>query len=118
MDSTLAQTTHRCVLNAHPRERVTLSMSSAAPSLLHPDPSAMIFFSVHQRDSAGTCAAGDQLEGLPPALRPVAEGLALGLSDKEIAERLQLTLATARTYVARTLRRLGASSRRELMLRR
>ena len=43
--------------------------------------------------------------------------LELGLSDKEIADRLQLPLATARTYVARTLRRLGVNSRRELMVR-
>jgi DNA-binding NarL/FixJ family response regulator len=45
----------------------------------------------------------------------VAERLAEGLSDKEIAEALGIPVATARTYVARVLRRFGAKSRRELM---
>jgi hypothetical protein len=111
--SALAQTTARCELNGDPGESVTLVVSPAAPSLGYPEPSVFISLAVQPR-ATGHCP----LEALPPALRPVTEALQLGLSDKEIAERLQLPLATARTYVSRTLRRLGAKSRRELLLRR
>lgn len=52
---------------------------------------------------------------LPPALRPVAQGLLEGLTDKEIAMRLSAPLWTVRTYVARVRARLGAASRRDLI---
>ena len=42
---------------------------------------------------------------------------AVNQADKEIASELGLPLNTARTYVARVLKRLGVSSRRELMRR-
>lgn len=54
---------------------------------------------------------------LSPALVPVAEAMAEGLSDKEIAARLQLPLRTARTYAQRVLTRLRVSDRRELIRR-
>jgi hypothetical protein len=57
------------------------------------------------------------LPELPPSLRRVAELLALGHSDKEIADLLEMPLTTARTYVARVLKRLESTSRRELMSR-
>ena len=57
------------------------------------------------------------VEVLSPALRRVAQCLLLGMSDKEIAERLELPLVTARTYVSRALRRLGVKNRRELLAR-
>ena len=85
--------------------------------MLHPEPGAFIAFSVQPRVSFERLALEHAVAGLPPALRRIAEALELGWSDKEIAERLQLPLATARTYVARTLRRLGVNSRRELMIR-
>ncbi|HKO95025.1 MAG TPA: LuxR C-terminal-related transcriptional regulator [Polyangiaceae bacterium] len=118
VSSALAQATARCVLNADPAESVRLVASAAPPSPLFPEPSVILFFSVQPRAGSRSCDAAVQLDALSPALRSVAEALALGWSDKEIADRLQLPLATARTYVSRTLRRLGATSRRELMLRR
>jgi hypothetical protein len=112
--SALAQATARCELNGGDGESVLLVVSPATPSLLFPEPSAVIVFSVQPRPPG----AAATLESLPRALRPVAELLQLGLSDKDIADRLQLPLATARTYVSRTLRRLRVRSRRELLVRR
>ncbi|MFT3922159.1 MAG: helix-turn-helix transcriptional regulator [Myxococcales bacterium] len=59
----------------------------------------------------------DPFGKLPKALREVAEQLALGRTDKEIAISMGLSLASARTYVARTMKRLGINNRRELMRR-
>lgn len=59
----------------------------------------------------------EQLAALPPSLQPVAQALVAGLSDKEIADTLSMSLSTTRTYVTRTLRKLGVKSRRELLLR-
>jgi hypothetical protein len=112
--SALAQVMARCELAGSTRESVVLAISPAAPSLLFPEPSAFIVFATQPRAASALC----QLDALPPALRPVAESLQLGLSDKEIADRLQLPLATARTYVSRTLRRLSVRNRRELLVRR
>jgi DNA-binding CsgD family transcriptional regulator len=55
------------------------------------------------------------LDLLTPRLRQVAKMLALGHSDKEIAQELEIEVSTARTYVTRVLRRLGVHSRRELI---
>lgn len=112
----LAQTTVRCELNGDAHETITLVVSPAARSLLYPEPSVFIVFAIQPR--AARAVGCPLFEALPPALRPVAEALERGASDKEIAESLQLPLATARTYVSRTLRRLGLKNRRELLLRR
>lgn len=61
------------------------------------------------------CAAS--LAELPPSLRPIAERLARGLSDKEIAAELDVPIATVRTYVARVYRRLDVHTRSELVRR-
>lgn len=56
-----------------------------------------------------------RVESLPPSLRKVADALRRGLSDKEIAHELGLTLSTARTYVARVMARLHVKDRRALI---
>ena len=56
------------------------------------------------------------LAELPPSLRPVLDLVAEGLSDKEIALRIGMPLATVRTYVTRGYKRLGVHDRRELIL--
>jgi len=62
------------------------------------------------------CSPTDEEIGrLPLSLQGVARSLAEGFSDKEIATRLGLSLATVRTYTTRIYERLGLSSRRELM---
>jgi len=51
---------------------------------------------------------------LPPSLVPVADGIARGATDKQIAAELELPLATVRTYVRRCYDRLGVHNRVEL----
>ncbi|MCC7542834.1 MAG: response regulator transcription factor [Deltaproteobacteria bacterium] len=58
--------------------------------------------------------APDHAAGLPPRLGATARLLAQGLSDKEVADRLGVSHATARTYVARVYRKLGVHRRAEL----
>ncbi len=92
---------------------VTLVSSAAPPSLGEAEPGALLLI------SSGAPRQNDSVShdsGLPPSLRPVALALARGLSDKEIAGELDIPLATARTYVARVLRKRGARSRRELLI--
>jgi DNA-binding NarL/FixJ family response regulator len=57
-----------------------------------------------------------RFEALPAYLQPVAELLAKGLADKEIAARMDAPLSTVRTYVQRVLRHLGVRDRRALMM--
>lgn len=59
----------------------------------------------------------DLLCELPLSLQAVGRGLLRGLSDKEIAHELDLSIATVRTYVTRLFARVGVHGRRELMLR-
>ena len=56
-------------------------------------------------------------EVLPPSLARVADAVARGLSDKEIAAEIGAPLATVRTYVRRVYSRLGVHSRVALILR-
>ena len=51
------------------------------------------------------------LAQLTPRERDVLQALSEGLSDKEIAQQLYVSPATARTHVARTLGKLGVHSR-------
>lgn len=51
---------------------------------------------------------------LPPRLAEVADLVAQGLTDREIARSLGVSYQTARTYVTRTYERLGAASRVEV----
>mgnify|MGYP001410725407 CR=1 FL=1 len=60
-------------------------------------------------------ARGKKLTSLPPSLRRVADLLVTGVSDKEIACRLETPLSTVRTYVSRIYTRLEVENRRELM---
>lgn len=55
--------------------------------------------------------------GLTPAETTVLELLAAGLSNKEIAARLDVSPNTIKTHVARVLDKLGARRRTEAILR-
>jgi len=55
--------------------------------------------------------AGPRGAGLPEGLCEIAELIAEGLSDKQIAERTGRRLATVRTYVSRLYERTGLRSR-------
>ena len=56
-------------------------------------------------------APADQLGGLTPRERQVAALVAAGLSNKQIAARLQLTLGTVKHYVHQILDKTGLPSR-------
>lgn len=54
---------------------------------------------------------------LPRRQAQVAECILCGLSDKQIAERLGISVPTIRTYLARMFQTLKAQDRVELVLR-
>ena len=55
--------------------------------------------------------AESALARLTPREREVLQGLADGLTDKEIAQRLRISAETARTHVSNVLTKLGVQSR-------
>jgi DNA-binding NarL/FixJ family response regulator len=57
----------------------------------------------------------DELEELTAREREVMALVARGLSNHEIAERLVITLATAKTHVSRALRKVDARDRAQLV---
>jgi DNA-binding NarL/FixJ family response regulator len=57
----------------------------------------------------------EQLDELTAREREVMALVAAGLSNQEIAERLVVTLATARTHVSRALRKVDARDRAQLV---
>jgi DNA-binding CsgD family transcriptional regulator len=59
-------------------------------------------------------AAMESRPRLPPALARVADAIARGWSDKEMAANWDVPLSTVRTYVHRTYQRLGVHGRVEL----
>jgi DNA-binding NarL/FixJ family response regulator len=58
----------------------------------------------------------EQLEELTPREREVVSLVACGLSNEEIAERLVVTRATAKTHVSRALRKVHARDRAQLVV--
>ncbi len=56
------------------------------------------------------------IESLTPREREVLQGLAGGLSDKEIAEQLYLGLGTVRSHVVSILKKLGVHSRLQALV--
>jgi DNA-binding NarL/FixJ family response regulator len=70
-------------------------------------------------DLFGLCSAEDASTAkLTPAEREVLEGLARGLSNREIADRRRSSLRTVANQVAALLKKHGASSRIELTAKR
>jgi hypothetical protein len=99
-------------LNASAGPPMTLVISAAPSGFTEAAPGALLLFSTGSPHNGSAAHEND----LPPALRPIARALARGLSDKEIAAELDIPLATARTYVARVLRKRGARNRRDLLI--
>jgi len=62
-------------------------------------------------------ARDDLLEGLSPRERQIAELVARGLSDKDIARRLGIAFTTVRTHLDHAFRKLGVDGRMALASR-
>jgi LuxR family maltose regulon positive regulatory protein len=62
-------------------------------------------------DCGGVPADGDRAPGLRPREREVLDRLARGLTAKEIAEDLYLSVNTVKTHTRNLYRRLGVRSR-------
>lgn len=77
------------------------------------------FFQGGEGKQEGKSRISNRLEGLEPNLHPreieVAEGLASGMAYKEIAATNNIGLNTVRHYVKSLYRKLGISSRQELI---
>jgi DNA-binding NarL/FixJ family response regulator len=65
-----------------------------------------------ERDREALAAAGR----LTPREREVLQGLAAGLGDKEIAQRLYISTETARTHMVNILAKLGVESRLQALV--
>ena len=65
-----------------------------------------------ERDREALAAASR----LTPREREVLQGLAAGLGDKEIAQRLYISTETARTHMVNILAKLGVESRLQALV--
>ncbi|MFD7922014.1 response regulator [Streptomyces sp. NPDC059740] len=72
-------------------------------------------FAARSREPAGG-AAGDRLASLTEREREVMALVGLGLSNEEIARRLVVSPLTAKTHVSRTMVKLGARDRAQLVV--
>jgi DNA-binding NarL/FixJ family response regulator len=105
-----------------------LAKDSDAPELLHavrvvagggamlgPDVTKRLIARLLSHGSS-TAQAPAELSELTPREREVMGLVATGLSNDEIAERLVITPATAKTHVSRARRKLGARDRAQLVV--
>ena len=101
-----------------PRRPLTVLVAPLRPrsfALAGESPAAIVFVGDPERsvEDTGTILRG--LYGLTPAEAAVAALLLEGLRTDELAERLDITLFTARTHVKRVLSKVDARSQAELM---
>jgi DNA-binding NarL/FixJ family response regulator len=66
---------------------------------------------VRIRGAAGGRRAASGPESLTPTERKVADLVAAGLSNPDVAQRLNLSRRTVESHVSRILAKLGANSR-------
>lgn len=94
--------------------RHAVRVVAAGESLLSPSVTATVMRSV----ATGRSAVVDEarLAGLTAREREVLEQVGLGLTNDEIAKKLYLSPATARTYVSRLLGKLDARDRAQLVI--
>lgn len=92
--------------------RQAIRTVAAGGPVLSPDVTATVM-----RVAAGSRATDTGLVGhLAPRELEVLAEIGLGLNNAEIAERLHISPATARTYVSRLLRKLDARDRAQLVV--
>lgn len=88
---------------------------AAGEALLSPSVTRRLIAELALR-SAGTALAPDRLEVLTAREREVMALVANGLSNAQIAERLTVSPATAKTHVSRAMTKLGARDRAQLVV--
>jgi DNA-binding NarL/FixJ family response regulator len=87
----------------------------AGASLLSPQETiAMLRLAAQQREHEREALAA--ASRLTPREREVLQGLAVGLGDKEIAQRLYISTETARTHMVNILAKLGVDSRLQALV--
>ena len=86
-----------------------IEAAASGATLCPPSVASVIFSQVARGDHAI-----DQAEPLSPREREVARHLAHGLSNKEIASRMVIELATVKHHVHSVLRKLGVRRRAEV----
>lgn len=91
-----------------------LRVVAAGESLLAPHATRRLIEEF--RRSTPPSAAGGSLEGLTERETEVLALVASGLSNAELAERLVISYATAKTHVSRLLTKLGARDRAQLVI--
>jgi DNA-binding NarL/FixJ family response regulator len=94
--------------------REAIRVVAAGDSLLSPSVTASVMRAVAARPRTEDAAA--RLEELTAREREVLEQVGRGLTNDEIARRLYLSPATARTYVSRLLAKLAARDRAGLVV--
>jgi DNA-binding CsgD family transcriptional regulator len=70
-----------------------------------------------ERERSSRAARHARTWGLTPAQARVLEGVAAGLSNKELAERLGVLEGTVEAHLAQVFRKSGTSQRGELVAR-
>jgi DNA-binding CsgD family transcriptional regulator len=92
-----------------------LSMA-AGDSLLSPTATQALIARVLAQPSIELARAPAALAGLTPREREILTLVASGLSNDDIAERLVISPATAKTHVNRTMMKLNARDRAQLVI--
>ena len=88
---------------------------ASGEALLAPSVTSRLVREFASRPAAGRARA-DLLSALTERETDVLRQVALGLSNSEIAERLVISHATAKTHVSRILTKLGARDRAQLVV--
>jgi DNA-binding NarL/FixJ family response regulator len=87
----------------------------AGDALLAPSVTRRVIAEVTSRSDVGLMKP-EKLRWLTDREREVVSLVALGLSNEEIAARLVISMATAKTHVGRSMRKLGAHDRAQLVV--
>ncbi|MYW00539.1 response regulator transcription factor, partial [Streptomyces sp. SID3343] len=89
---------------------------AAGDSLLSPVATRQLISRFLTQPTPGEAHSARALERLTPREREVMILTALGLSNHDIAERLHVTPLTAKTHVNRSMTKLGARDRAQLVV--
>ena len=89
---------------------------AAGDSLLSPTATRSLIARVLAQPSVTLARAPAALAGLTPREREILTLVASGLSNDDIAERLVISPATAKTHINRTMMKLNARDRAQLVI--